>query len=32
MGMIDLFVGAVIFTLAYKLFKLWMAEVEFATD
>lgn len=32
MGMIGLFVGAVIFALAYKLFKLWMAEVEFASD
>jgi len=28
MGMIGLFVGAVIFSLAYKLFKLWIAEVE----
>jgi len=28
MGMIGLFVGAVIFALAYKLFKLWIAEVE----
>lgn len=28
MGMIGLFIGAVIFTLAYKLFGLWMAEVE----
>jgi len=30
MGMIGLFVGAVIFALAYKLFKLWIAEVETA--
>jgi predicted PurR-regulated permease PerM len=30
MGMIGLFVGAVIFALAYKLFKLWIAEVEAA--
>jgi len=30
MGMIGLFVGAVIFALAYKLFKLWIAEVESA--
>jgi predicted PurR-regulated permease PerM len=28
MGMIGLFIGAVIFALAYKLFGLWMAEVE----
>ena len=28
MGMIGLFVGAVIFALAYKLFGLWIAEVE----
>jgi predicted PurR-regulated permease PerM len=28
MGMIGLFVGAVIFALAYKLFELWMAEVK----
>jgi len=28
MGMIGLFVGAVIFALAYKLFELWIAEVE----
>jgi len=28
MGMIGLFVGAVIFALSYKLFGLWMAEVE----
>ena len=32
MGMIGLFVGAVVFSLTYKLFKLWMAEVEFATN
>ena len=30
MGMIGLFVGAVVFALAYKLFKLWIAEVETA--
>jgi predicted PurR-regulated permease PerM len=30
MGMIGLFVGAVIFALSYKLFKLWIAEVETA--
>jgi len=28
MGMIGLFIGAVIFALAYKLFGLWIAEVE----
>ncbi|MDQ7047252.1 MAG: AI-2E family transporter [Sulfurovum sp.] len=28
MGMIGLFIGAVIFALSYKLFGLWMAEVE----
>ncbi|MCD6211374.1 MAG: AI-2E family transporter, partial [Sulfurovum sp.] len=28
MGMIGLFVGAVIFALAYTLFKFWIAEVE----
>lgn len=28
MGMIGLFIGAVIFALAYKLFGLWMAEVQ----
>ena len=28
MGMIGLFVGAVIFALAYKLFELWMSEVQ----
>jgi len=31
MGMIGLFIGAVIFALAYKLFGLWMAEVESET-
>jgi predicted PurR-regulated permease PerM len=28
MGMIGLFIGAVIFALTYKLFGAWMAEVE----
>ncbi len=28
MGMIGLFIGAVIFALAYKLFGLWIAEVK----
>ena len=32
MGMIGLFIGAVIFALAYKLFGLWMAEVEEAEE
>ena len=32
MGMIGLFIGAVIFALAYKLFGLWIAEVEEAEE
>lgn len=32
MGMIGLFIGAVIFALAYKLFGLWIAEVEEAKE
>ena len=32
MGMIGLFVGAVIFALAYKLFGLWMSEVDEAVE
>ena len=28
MGMIGLFIGAVIFALSYKLFELWIAEVK----
>lgn len=32
MGMIGLFVGAVIFALAYKLFGLWMSEVDEAAE
>ena len=28
MGMIGLFLGAVVFALAYTLFEFWMAEVE----
>jgi predicted PurR-regulated permease PerM len=27
MGMVGLFIGAVIFALSYKLFELWIAEV-----
>jgi len=32
MGMIGLFIGAVVFALAYKLFTLWIAEVEEANE
>jgi len=32
MGMIGLFIGAVVFALAYKLFGLWIAEVEEAEE
>jgi len=28
MGMVGLFLGAVVFALAYKLFGLWIAEVQ----
>lgn len=32
MGMLGLFIGAVIFALAYKLFELWIAQVEEKTE